>query len=276
VSAPAVNAVWLPPPWQAIAIRLRSPAAATTGAYPRAGIRSPRGPRFWQGSTVASGARPTGVEADKRLAARYAAGLVEDGMRVGIGSGTTVAALIPALAARTLRIRCVATSDATAAAARAAGLAVEAFDELAELDIAIDGADQVAPGPWLVKGGGRAHTREKIVAAAAERFVVIASGEKRVERVGPPIPLELLAFGLPATLRRLGHAVLRGGPPSPDGGVIADWTGAVEDPAELARRLDAEPGVVDHGLFPPEYVTDIVMAAGGEVEHREVPGRRRR
>jgi len=260
----------------AIAIRLCAPAAATTGAYPRDGIRSPPGPRFWQGSGVAGGARTAGVEADKHLAARYAAGLVEDGMRVGIGSGTTVAALIPALAERALRIRCVATSDATAAAARAAGLAVEAFDELADLDIAIDGADQIAPGPWLVKGGGRAHTREKIVAAASERFVVIASGEKRVQRIGPPIPLELLAFGLQATLRRLGPAVPRGGAPSPDGGVIADWTGPVGDPAELARRLDIEPGVVDHGLFPPEYVSDIVVAAGGEVEHREVRGRRRR
>jgi ribose 5-phosphate isomerase A len=225
---------------------------------------------------VADGARAAGVEADKHAAARYAAGLVEAGMRVGLGSGTTVAALIPALAGRALRIRCVATSDATAAAARAAGLAVEAFDALAGLDIAIDGADQIAPGPWLVKGGGRAHTREKIVAAASDRFVVIASGEKRVDRVRPPVPLELLAFGLPATLRRLGHAVPRGGPPSPDGGVIADWTGPVDDPAELARRLDAEPGVVDHGLFPPKYVTDIVVAAGGEVEHREVPGGRRR
>ncbi len=197
-------------------------------------------------------------------------------MRVGIGSGTTVAALIPALAERALSVRCVATSDATAAAARAAGLAVEAFDALAELDIAIDGADQIAAGPWLVKGGGRAHTREKVVAAASDRFVVIASGEKRVERIGPPVPLELLAFGLQATLHRLGPAVPRGGPPSPDGGVIADWTGPVEDPAELARRLDAEPGVVDHGLFPPDYVTDVVIAAGGEVEHLEVPGRRGR
>jgi len=216
------------------------------------------------------------VADDKRLAAEYAARLVEDGMRVGLGTGTTVAPLLPALAARGLRLRCVATSPATADAARALGLAVEPFDTLGELDIAIDGADQVAPDGWLIKGGGAAHLREKIVAAAAERFVVIASGEKRVERVGPPIPLELLAFGLPATLRRLGHAVPRGGPPSPDGGVIADWTGAVEDPAELARRLDAEPGVVDHGLFPPEYVTDVVIAAGGEVEHREVPGGRRR
>jgi ribose 5-phosphate isomerase A len=210
------------------------------------------------------------VDEDKRLAAEYAAGLVEDGMRVGLGSGTTAAHLVPALAARGLRVRCVATSPPIAGAARVAGLDVVELDELLELDIAIDGADQIAPGPWLVKGGGRAHTREKVVAAAAARFVVIASGEKRVDRIAPPIPLELLAFGLEATLHRLDHAAVRGGPPSPDGGVIADWTGPVEDPAELARRLDAEPGVVDHGLFAPEYVSDVVVAAGGEVEHRRV------
>jgi ribose 5-phosphate isomerase A len=219
---------------------------------------------------VISGAGRAGVEADKELAARYAAGLVEDGMRVGLGTGTTAAYLVPALAGRGSRLRCVATSEATAAAARAAGIALEDFDEIAELDIAIDGADQIGPGPWLVKGGGRAHTREKVVAAAADRFVVIASAEKRVARIAPPIPLELLAFGLKATLRRLGHAVPRGGPLSPDGGVIADWTGPVDDPAELARRLDAEPGVVAHGLFPPRYVSDVVVAAGGEVEHVQV------
>src|SRR4029078_4597271 len=124
-----------------------------------------------------------------------------------------------------LRVRCVATSEATALAARAAGLVVEEFDELAELDIAIDGADQIAPGPWLVKGGGRAHTREKVVAAAAARFVVIASGEKVVERIVARVPVELLAYGAQATLRRLEHALRRPGPLSPDGGVIADWTG---------------------------------------------------
>jgi ribose 5-phosphate isomerase A len=204
---------------------------------------------------------------EKERAARYAAGLVEDGMRVGLGTGTTVAPLIPALAERGLALRCVSTSPATEAAARAAGLAVLDFDELPELDIAIDGADQIAPGPWLVKGGGRAHTREKLVAAAAARFVVIASSEKPVARIQPPIPLELLAFGLRSTLRRLGHAVVRGGALSPDGGVIADWTGPVDDPAELAAFLDAQPGVVDHGLFGPSYVTDVVVATGDAVEH---------
>jgi len=211
------------------------------------------------------------VADDKRLAAEYAAGLVEDGMRVGLGTGTTVAPLLPALAARRLRLRCVATSPATADAARSLGLAVEPFETLGELDIAIDGADQVAPGPWLVKGGGRAHVREKIVAAAAARFVVIAHGDKRVARVRPPVPIELLAFGGASTLHRLARAERRGGPPSPDDGVIADWTGPVDDPAALAARLDHDPGVVGHGLFGPELITDVVVATDGSVDHAVNP-----
>jgi ribose 5-phosphate isomerase A len=191
-------------------------------------------------------------------------------MRVGLGTGTTVAPLLPCLGARHLHIRCVATSPGTAAAARAAGLSVEPFDALAELDIAIDGADQIGPGPWLVKGGGRAHTREKVVAAAAARFVVIASGEKRVARIRAPVPVELLAFGHASSLRRLGDVRLRGGPVSPDAGLIADWTGPVEDPAALAARLDADPGVVAHGLFGPELVHDVIVAADGEVTHERV------
>jgi len=206
-------------------------------------------------------------EGERSAAAVYAAGLVEDGMRVGLGTGSTVAPLIPALAVSGLRLRCVATSEGTARAAAAAGLIVESFDDLPELDIAIDGADQIAPGPWLIKGGGRAHTREKLVAAAAERFVVIGSHEKPVPRLTSPVPLELLAFGLESTLRRLGQAVLRPGAPSPDGGIIADWMGELDDPAELTRWLDADPGVIAHGLFPPSYVTDVVVATGADVEH---------
>src|SRR4051812_34083514 len=106
-------------------------------------------------------------DAEKRAAAEAAAALVEDGSTVGLGTGSTVAHLLPALARRQLRLRCVATSLATEAAARALGLEVEPFERLDRLDIAIDGADQVDPGGWLVKGGGGAHTREKIVAAAA-------------------------------------------------------------------------------------------------------------
>ena len=210
------------------------------------------------------------ADADKRAAARYAARLAEPGMRVGLGTGTTVAHLLPALAERAIDLRCVATSPATERAARALGLHVEPFDALDELHLAIDGADQVAPDGWLTKGGGRAHVREKLVAASAHRFVVIASGEKAVERLTAPVALELLAFGLAGTLRRLGEARPRGGEPSPDGGVIADWWGEVGDPAELARRLDAEPGVVGHGLFAPSLVSDVVIASGGAVEHRRV------
>jgi ribose 5-phosphate isomerase A len=204
---------------------------------------------------------------EKREAGVYAAGLVEDGMRVGLGTGTTVAPFVEALAARRLSIRCVATSPATETLALGLGLRVESFEDLSELDIAVDGADQIAPGPWLVKGGGRAHTREKLVAAASARFVVIASGDKPVARIGPPVPVELLAFGTASTLRRLGHVVLRGGPLSPDGGVIGDWTGPVSDPAALAAVLDHDPGVVGHGLFGPELVSDVVVARDGAVRH---------
>ena len=206
--------------------------------------------------------------AEKRAAAEAAVALIEDGNRVGLGTGSTVAPLLPALAARGLRLRCVATSVATEVAARALGLAVEPFEQLDRLDIAIDGADQIDPDNWVIKGGGGAHTREKVVARAADRFVVIASGDKVVDALGPPVPLELLAFGLPATLRALGEAELRHVPLSPDGGAIADYHGAFGDPEELAARLSATPGVIDHGLFPPDLVHDVLIARGDEIEHR--------
>jgi ribose 5-phosphate isomerase A len=208
------------------------------------------------------------LEEEKVEAARYAAGLVEPGARIGLGTVTTVAHLLPALAERDLGLRCVATSVATEELARALGLAVEPFDALEALDIAIDGADQIAPDGWLTKGGGRAHTREKLVAAAARRFVVIASSDKTVARITAPVALELFSFGLAATLRRLGEARLRDGPLSPDGGVIADYWGEVGDPRELACRLESEPGVSGHGLFPPSLVTDVVVARDGDVDHR--------
>src|SRR4051795_4972005 len=137
------------------------------------------------------------LDAEKRAAAEAAAELVEDGMAVGLGTGSTVAHLLPALAARGLRgLRCVATSPATERAARELGIDVGDFAGLERLDIAIDGADQVAPDRWLIKGGGGAHLREKIVAAAAARFVVIVDSSKDVEALRPPVPLELPPFGL--------------------------------------------------------------------------------
>jgi ribose 5-phosphate isomerase A len=206
------------------------------------------------------------LEEDKRAAAEAAAGLVSDGMLVGLGTGTTVAYLIPALAARRPSATYVATSPATALAGTEAGLDVVAFEGLPGLDLAIDGADQVDPSRWLVKGGGGAHTREKIVAAAAARFVVIVSANKLVERLRPPVPLELLEFGIDATLRQLGalgavqHRVA---PPSPDGGVIADLIVDIDDPGALAAELDAVPGVVAHGLFAPTLVAEVIVGRGG-------------
>jgi ribose 5-phosphate isomerase A len=121
-----------------------------------------------------------------------------------------------------------------------------------------------------VKGGGAAHTREKIVAAAADRFVVIADSTKVVEEIQAPIPLELLEFGLPSTMRRLNPVTRRDVPRSPDGGVIADYRGAVGDPALLATRLSATPGVIDHGLFAPELVSVILIARGDDIETRNL------
>ena len=209
------------------------------------------------------------VEHEKKLAAEAAAELVEDGMILGLGTGSTVAYLLPALAVRGLDLRCVSTSPATEHNARELGIKVESFrgtDALSHLDMTIDGADQVAPSGWLVKGGGAAHTREKAVAAAADRFVVIVSSDKMVEKLRSPVPLELLEFGLAATLQRLESVRLRDVPLSPEGGAIADFTGAFDDPAELAARLSSTVGVVEHGLFPPELVSDVVVARGEEVE----------
>jgi ribose 5-phosphate isomerase A len=209
-----------------------------------------------------------GADDEKRIVAEAAALLVEDGMTVGLGTGSTVALLLPAIARRGLSgIRCVATSVATEEQARELGIPVEEFNELDRLDIAIDGTDQVTPDGWLVKGGGGAHQREKIVAAAAERFIVIADSSKPNDALDPPVPLELLAFGLRSTLARLGPDVqLREAPPSPDGGVIADYRGEVGDPATLAARLDADPGISSHGLFPPTMVSEVLVGAGGEVD----------
>ncbi len=208
-----------------------------------------------------------GADDEKRLAAEAAAELVEDGMTVGLGTGSTVAQLLPAIARRGLSgIRCVATSVATEEQARALGIPVEEFSALERLDIAIDGTDQVTPDGWLIKGGGGAHLREKIVAAAAARFVVIADSSKPVDRLTPPVPLELYAFGLRSTLARLGPEVaLRDAPPSPDDGVIADFLGEVDDPATLAAALEADPGIAAHGLFPPQLVSEVIVADGDAV-----------
>ena len=207
-----------------------------------------------------------GIEREKQVAAEAAAELVENGMTVGLGTGSTVAFLLPALARRSLDILCAATSPRTDQAARELGLKIEDVASIDRFDITIDGADQIAPDGWLVKGGGGAHTREKIIAAAADRFVVIADSSKPVEVLHSPVPLELLSFGLRATMRLVSPVSLRDVPVSPDGGVIADYHGPVDDPEALAARLSSTPGVVAHGLFPPEMVSTVLVGRGESVD----------
>ena len=214
------------------------------------------------------------TDTEKRVAAQAAAELPESGMTIGLGTGSTVAFLLPALARRGLTdIRCVATSVATEEQARSLGIPVEQFEHLDKLDIAIDGTDEVTPDGWLIKGGGAAHLREKVVAAAAERFVVIADSSKPVPALRGPVPLELFAFGLASALARLGKEVaVRDVPASPDGGVIADYRGPIGDPAALAARFDADPGVAAHGLFPPAMVSELFVGRGETAERSTIGG----
>ncbi len=166
----------------------------------------------------------------------------------------------------------VATSPRTADAARALGIVVEPFNVLDRLDLVVDGADQISRSGWLIKGGGGAQTREKIVAASADRFVVIADSTKLVDRLRAPVPLELLAFGLASTLRLLGNTTLRDVDHSPDGGVICDFHGDVSDPAALAQWLSSTPGVIGHGLFAPELVSEVLVGTGNTVQRSSSGG----
>jgi ribose 5-phosphate isomerase A len=230
-------------------------------------MASPRSPGRAQAARLKD---DQAIAAGKRAAAEAAAELVAPGMRLGLGTGTTVAFLLVAIARRGADgLVCVATSPATESAARELGLEVRELDQVGELDLAIDGADQIEPSGWLIKGGGAAHTREKIVANAARRFVVIVSAEKMVERLSPPVPLELVRFGLGHTLRELHPARVREGVPlSPDGGVIADYFGPIGEPQSLAARLSATAGLVEHGLFAPELISEILIGEGETVQRR--------
>jgi ribose 5-phosphate isomerase A len=213
-----------------------------------------------------------GVDTEKRRAALASADLVEDGMRVGLGTGSTVAYLLAELAQRRPDVSYVATSPHTATIMRDFGIEVDPFDRLERLDLAIDGADQFTSEGWLIKGGGGAHTREKIVAASTDRFVVIADASKMVESLRAPVPLELLGFGLAATLAHLRPVTVRDVSRSPDGGVIADYFGPLDDPAALDTLLSAVPGVIAHGLFPPYLVSEILLGRGETLQRITIGG----
>ena len=207
----------------------------------------------------------------KQAAGRAAADYVEDGMRVGLGTGSTVHHTILALAERKPDVSCVATSERTRRLATELGLAVLEADEIGPLDVAIDGADEVDPRLNLVKGGGGAHAREKIVAEMAARFIVVADASKLVDCLGAfGLPLEVLPFApgvVAERVRKLGATEVTTRPePSDNGNVLLRAAfGRIEDPAALAARLAAIPGLVEHGLFLGETVERVIVADGDGV-----------
>lgn len=200
----------------------------------------------------------------KRLAGERAVEYIEDGMTVGLGTGSTAYFMVERLGARVreegLRVRCVPTSLRTEEQARTLGIPLTSFSEVQQLDVAIDGADEIGPDLALVKGGGGALLREKLVAAASRRFIVIADAGKRVATLGAfPLPVEVVPFAWEVTARRVAGAV--GVEPelrrangevyvTDNGNYILDCRcGRIEDPARLERELNLLPGVVECGLF---------------------------
>ncbi len=209
------------------------------------------------------------MDEDKRMAAEAALGEVRDGMLVGLGTGSTVAFLIAGLVARRPRIDCFATSEASAAAARAGGLVVRDMAEVARVDLTIDGADEVDPRLFAIKGAGGAMLREKVVAAASDRMVVIADGSKRVDAIGrAKLPVEVLPFArgfVAGRLEALGAAVALREGRTDNGNCILDARfGEMPDPRALAAAIDAIPGALGHGLFLDE-VDAAYVAEGGVV-----------
>ena len=222
------------------------------------------------------------VDSDKRTAAVAAVAEVTAGMLVGLGTGTTAAFAIRALGARVaqgLAIRAVATSAASTALARTCGIDVVDFAEVASVDLTIDGADAIDPACRAIKGAGGAMLREKIVAAASRRMVVIADGSKQVigiDRAANPVPVEILPFAKSAVMATLGEgAVLRmtaGDAYRTDSGnLIADCRFDLADPAPIARWLESIPGVLGHGLFLDE-VDAAYIATDGVVTRLERGG----
>jgi ribose 5-phosphate isomerase A len=209
------------------------------------------------------------ADAYKRQAAAGALDFVRAGMRIGLGTGSTAAHFVELLAERVrggLDVIGVPTSEATRAQAARLGVPLTTLDETPELDLTVDGADEIAPDLSLIKGGGGALLREKIVAAASARMVVIADHTKWVATLGRfPLPIEVVPFGLAATRRAVEAAALAAGAPGPaplrhgqdghafvtDGGhfILDAALERIVQPDVLAKRLAKIPGVVEHGLF---------------------------
>lgn len=224
------------------------------------------------------------VNVAKRAAAYAAADLVQDGMKIGLGSGSTFLFVIERLAERIatqgIKIAGVPSSQGTADAATKAGVPLLTLDEVERLDLAIDGADEVDPQKNLIKGGGGAHTRERIVAAAAKEMIVIIDDKKLVPVLGKAflLPVEVLQFGWKQAERLI---TATGGKPTrrerdgvpfvtDNGNYILDCKyDGIEDPAWLGEQLNALTGVVDHGLFVGMAGRIVVADATGKV--RTIP-----
>jgi ribose 5-phosphate isomerase A len=220
----------------------------------------------------------------KRLVAKRAVEFVKDGMVVGLGTGTTATLFIRELAARGLKIRCVASSDASHELAKSLGMSVATLTELPELDVYIDGADEIARVPGLgfglIKGGGGALLREKIVASAAKSFIVVADSTKLVEVLGKfPLPVELVKMALPVVQPRLAALGLNPklrqtksgvGPYLTDeGNFILDCAcGRIDDPQKTAAAIRGIVGVVEHGLFLGMATLALVAGENGVSEYR--------
>jgi len=206
------------------------------------------------------------AEAQKRAAAARALEFVRTGMRLGLGTGSTARHFVDLLGERVrggLNVVAVPTSQATKADAERWGIALTTLDDTPELDLTVDGADEIAPDLSLIKGGGGALLREKIVAAASARMVVIADESKMVGALGRfPLPIEVAPFGLKATERAIERAIGAAGKLSlrrgrdghafvTDGGhwIVDAALGRIDDPRAMAHALAGVPGVMEHGLF---------------------------
>lgn len=221
----------------------------------------------------------TDANAAKRAAAYAAADLVPNGTTIGFGTGSTFAFVLERLAQRMqtgLRVRGVATSRATTELAGKLGIPVLELDAVDRLDLAIDGADEVDPHKNLIKGGGGAHLRERLVAIAAKELIVIVDDKKLVPMLGKAflLPVEVVPFGWQHTARRVaatGCEVTRrerngSAFVSDNGNFVLDCRyPGIADPAGLQRTLDAMPGVVDHGLFVGLAGRVVVADAAGKV-----------
>lgn len=209
------------------------------------------------------------LDDQKRAAAARAAEFVTDGMRLGLGTGSTAKHFVDIIGQKVragLNVVCVPTSEATHAQAASLAIRLSTLDETPELDLTVDGADELDDQLRLVKGGGGALLREKIVASASKRMIVIADSSKRVERLGRfPLPVEVVPFGLEVTRRAIAKACMDAGCEGPlrlrtavngepfltDGGhlILDAHLSSIADPETLARHLSTIPGVVEHGLF---------------------------